>query len=130
MGKKKFGFVLLGLALAFGILISGCDNGSTGVEDGDLSGSIWQRTIKSSTYDFTDTYTFTSTGAGNLNHKGWGMVGSKKNNYNDTTNFTYIYDGAVNRLGVITTSGGSKSPFSISSDYQTLTVGSTKYTRK
>jgi hypothetical protein len=128
MTKKKIRFVLFCLALAFGILISGCDNGSTGGGN-NLGGSSYARTSKSTTFDFTYTYSFTSADAGKYTYKGWGMVGSRKENYNTTTNFTYIYDGEVNRIGVIT-SGGSKLPFSISADYKTLTVSGTQYTRK
>jgi hypothetical protein len=130
---KKNWLVILGLTLAFGIAMSGCDNGAgdTGVEDGNLAGSSWERTAKSSDFDFTYTYTFTSADAGKYTQTGWGMVGSKKQTYNVTTNFTYIYDGAVNKLGVITLSSGSKQTFSISSNYKTLTVsGSSQYTRK
>jgi hypothetical protein len=131
--KKKINVLwLIALAAAIGFSLAGCDNGTTevdGVEDGNLAGSIWQRKASSSSFDFTYTYTFTSSSAGTYNQNGWGMVGYKKENYNETTNFTYIYDGVANRIGVITT-GSSQLPFSISEDYQTLTVNGSKHTRK
>jgi hypothetical protein len=131
--KKRFKVLgIIALAVAVGFSLAGCDNGTTkvdGVEDGNLAGSGWQRKASSSSYNFTYTYTFTSSNAGEYNQTGWGMVGSQKQNYNVTTNFTYIYEGAVNRIGVIT-QGGSQLPFSVSQDYQTLTVSGAKYTRK
>jgi hypothetical protein len=121
----------LGLVVSASLALAGCDSaGSSGVEDGDLEGSSWQRQYGSSSFEYTDTYTFTSDSSGNYNHKGWGMIGSKKNNYNTTTNFTYVYDGEVNMLGVMTMSSGSQRTFSVSSDYKTLTVSNTQYTRK
>jgi hypothetical protein len=128
---------LLGLStivLALGLIAAGCDNGTTsdGVEDGQLAGSRWERKASSSGtsgFDFTYAYAFTSNSAGEYTQTGWGYVGTKKNTYNEKRSFTYIYEGAVNRIGVITQSG-SKTTFSVSQDYKTLTVGSTKYTRK
>jgi hypothetical protein len=127
------------VALAIALVLVGCDtgtgegDGSNGkVEDGDLSGSNWERRNTSTTgygFDFTDTYSFTSGNSGKYTHKGWGGTSSGKKNYNEENDFTYIYDGVVNMIGVITMSGSQK-PFSISSDYQTLTVSGQKYTRK
>ncbi|MDR0586095.1 MAG: hypothetical protein LBG26_02530 [Treponema sp.] len=130
---KFLGIIAIGAVImaASAVVLAGCDNpaggGEPGVEDGNLAGSVWVRSSKSSgQWDFTYTRTFTSDSAGTDNQKGWGMVGNKKQNYNTTTNFTYIYYPNIGQ-GVI---GKNTTKFSVSSDYKTLTEGSTIYTRQ
>jgi hypothetical protein len=136
------GIIAIGAVIAAASTLAGCDNGSTGggnserggkVEEGDLSGIVWERRYISTAgcgFDFTDTYSFTSGSNGKYTHKGWGGTDSGRQNYNEESDFTYIYDGAVNLVGVITVSGSSQKAFSMDLDYKTMTVSGQKYTRK
>jgi hypothetical protein len=136
------GIIAIGAVIGMASTLVGCDNGSTSggggessgkVEERNLAGNKWERRNTSTAgygFDFTDTYSFTSGSSGKYTHKGWGGTSSGKQNYNEESNFTYIYDGVINMVGVITMSGGSQKAFSMGSDYKTMTINGQKYTRK
>jgi hypothetical protein len=124
----KFAFTAA-LAVAFALTFNACgsdgDSGGGGVEGGVLKGSVWEQTSKSSTWDFTYTVKFTTSSDFTYNQKGWGMVGTKKENYNETIDYTYVYYPEI-REGI---ADGIR-VFSISEDFKKLTFNGKVYDRK
>lgn len=116
-------FFLLLIILGF---IS-CSDGSSS----SLKGSSWYRTTTTNTYDFTYTINFTTENEITYTHKGWGMVGNKKQDIDDTKNGTYVYypetqEGWINCSAF----SGGKLVFSISENKLSSKTSSLVYTKK
>ena len=111
--------------MSLGFLSCGDDNvGSS------LKGTSWSRRATSSTFDFTYTIKFTTKDEMTYTQKGWGMVGTKKENFDETKKGTYVYYPEIQE-GWINCSvfSGGKLVFSISGNKLSSMTGSTVYTK-
>ena len=135
------------LAMVFTLSCSSDDgDAACRVEDGALKGCIWERTYASTRPhetrsdwqwrgQLTSTLDFTSDSKATLNKKGKetlymsGSASRRENDVNETTNYTYVYAFNI-REGYTETNKGSKTLFSVSADFETLTWGGNKYTKR
>ncbi len=130
---KTKGFLLAVAFATMAFTFSCSSDDGDGGGGGGLSGTSWEQKSKSSSFDFTYTITFKSATEMSYNQKGWGMVGNKKNNYDQTTNGTYEYFPKT-KEGIIHCSVFTANTFvfAISDDSKTMSskTSTAKYTRR
>lgn len=116
------------VALVFTLFsISSCSKD----DEKNLKGTSWSmRSSSAGKYDFTYTIRFTTEKEATYNQKGWGMVGSKKQTYDDTKTGTYVYYPEIQE-GWIDCSAfsGGKLVFAISGNELSSKTSSTVYTK-
>jgi len=127
---------MLAASIVSALMFAGCSKDDDDDDDsssGGLSGTTWERKSTSKDWDFTYSITFKSATEMSYNQKGWGMVGNKKNNYDETTNGTYEYFPDI-KEGIIycTRFTANMLVFAISDDFRTLRskTGGDPYTKR
>ena len=125
---KKY-LTMVAVAILGVFLFTSCSDDDNDVKKG-LKGTSWSRQGTSSTFDFTYTIKFTTNDEATYTQKGWGMVGGKKQNINDTKNCTYVYYPEIQE-GWINSSvfSGGKLVFVISGNKLSSQTGSSVFTK-